>query len=637
MKKLMIILIALALAGGGIFYLQDQASRPRALNGYYVLSFDGLSGFQIETDAQGEPVIKTDRFGSRPARERIDRRVDGHCVLMRRLQGDWEKENCDRAGVKVYADPKTGKLEWIDLFEMVPSAKVPGDWDLVKVSDSYRSNLCVFDPPHESFLHRVEDPRVMDYFGVHSSWASAQSTAQYPALPGKPAPPATPYPQQLLDLALAMLKDHPDDLYMRILYLDALLSADRLKEARTSLDQWKPVFQASSSLRFPFHCAEWTLYSRELSAAGRNGADFIDDLFSGRFDLDSRLARFGGIMKFDAYANPHSLIPSFHDPNSLELQTMAKVFNVEACLLLLQGRRDKALELVSSTYHLGQLMTRNDTLITRLIGIAVRSIACRGLELHALNGCETAQDLDPLWLLLESLNRQEEAVPSWAKCMELEPASFMAEDQAAKNASLMANYQELATRHRVVDARFQLIRLAVAVRLWFLQYGFFPRSEQEFAPFVPGGLPKDPFTFQPLHFLNTSHGLTGYSVGPDQADNHAAIVYDPSNGTTSAGDLLLEVPYVRKYPFPREGVKATDWSDLLSQFPNGLPPDPFADTKGRPLNVTNSYPVCVFSFGPDCDEMDYKSNPHPFPYIAYDPTNGTTSRGDIFTAIPGRN
>lgn len=49
----------------------------------------------------------------------------------------------------------------------------------------------------------------------------------------------------------------------------------------------------------------------------------------------------------------------------------------------------------------------------------------------------------------------------------------------------------------------------------------------------------DPFTNAPLRKSDaTSHALI-YSLGPDREDQHGAVTYDPTNGTYSAGDILL--------------------------------------------------------------------------------------------------
>lgn len=80
-------------------------------------------------------------------------------------------------------------------------------------------------------------------------------------------------------------------------------------------------------------------------------------------------------------------------------------------------------------------------------------------------------------------------------------------------------------------------------------------------------------------------------------------------------------------------MRARTRDEVLRQFPNNLPPDPFADTKGNPLGASTGFPVFVYSYGPDTDEHVFGIQ---HPQVAYDPTNGTSSNGDLFIQIPTR-
>lgn len=53
---------------------------------------------------------------------------------------------------------------------------------------------------------------------------------------------------------------------------------------------------------------------------------------------------------------------------------------------------------------------------------------------------------------------------------------------------------------------------------------------------------KDPYDSKNLYRTITIGGAQYvYSVGPDQADDKASIIYDVTNGTLSAGDVVWEV------------------------------------------------------------------------------------------------
>jgi len=179
-----------------------------------------------------------------------------------------------------------------------------------------------------------------------------------------------------------------------------------------------------------------------------------------------------------------------------------------------------------------------------------------------------------------------------------------------------------------------------------------------------------------MRSLSTTDSLICYSLGPDKRDNRATVAYDPTNGTISVGDIWVRVPRRRQYPFPRAGVRAASKEDLLRQFPNGRPADPFASTRGKPLGIakTSVGEIFIFSYGPDVDEFKpeytgYRTaaavrpttttappagyspwiylspaetrapaapRERRHPQVAYDPTNGTVSEGDLFIRVPRR-
>lgn len=51
----------------------------------------------------------------------------------------------------------------------------------------------------------------------------------------------------------------------------------------------------------------------------------------------------------------------------------------------------------------------------------------------------------------------------------------------------------------------------------------------------------DIFSGKPLKRIRGAGEVTIYSVGPDREDQHATITYDPTNGTFSAGDIMVRV------------------------------------------------------------------------------------------------
>jgi hypothetical protein len=301
---------------------------------------------------------------------------------------------------------------------------------------------------------------------------------------------------------------------------------------------------------------------------------------------------------------------------------------------------------------MAQLMSWNrDILNAQLIGVAVDSIATEGLALYALNACETLEDYEKLWAELEALHA---AIPKESRDDLVHEA--MNRELGLWNRFLLPfkggapNLAEAVILHEVVASKFQLLRAAVAARHRLIATGALPGAESDFAPLLPDGLPSDIFAAPPaaLRFrIDPANGdLVIFSIGPDGLSNDGALVYDPSNGSTSAGDIVRRVPVEREFPFPREGVRAAAAEDLLAQFPNGLPPDIFAMIPNHPLSVSVGRPVKIYSFGPDLDQKVERRlvfRPGEPPVIPLDdprdptvpdPRNGTTSAGDLFIVIP---
>jgi hypothetical protein len=547
-------------------------------------------------------------------------------------------------------------------FGFKPSSSAPGDWDLAQISQSFPSSQkgaesgdlekteTTLDPPVSSYLHRHEDKRMVEFFNLPcpSPKEQLEEAKREAKLLNSPSP-SSKDPEALQEerisrrfaLASALVADHPDDPYSRILYLEMLSWKNDWPALVAQIKEWEPRF-VESNLALPFQLVKETLRAHELSAAGRNAADLLSSIFSRQCDLATAYQKFPEVLNYTEMIYPPAL---GGPPNFLPAQILTKVLGVGAVFMMLEGRRDDALCILCSEYHMGQLMSQNGNLIMRLIGCAVRAITCNQLELFALNCCETPPECEQMWKTLEQLNQ-------WEKVETLDDL-FQLERTVAPHLRpvlrkvVQPNMEEALTRFRCTRSHFQLIRAATAAWHHLLRTGAFPQQATDFAPLLPAGPPPDPHKPDaPLRFRMDGDQFLCYGVGPDQQDDQGTIIYNPTNGTKSQGDIVVRIPRERKYPFPREGVWASSRSDLLRQFPNGLPPDLFADTRGKPLGVTDTTPVYVYSYGPDTDESGGIEDPQTkqrrkrtltdFPEVAYDPTNGSTSNGDLFIAIPPR-
>ncbi|MCE5231512.1 hypothetical protein LLG95_18190 [bacterium] len=108
-------------------------------------------------------------------------------------------------------------------------------------------------------------------------------------------------------------------------------------------------------------------------------------------------------------------------------------------------------------------------------------------------------------------------------------------DQFAESSTLplvgmnapVANYDEANARVTTTEAMRQIDLAALDLIL---------------NPTASAAKQPDPFTTLPLRRIDEPTTTTLYSLGPDRADQRAAITYDPTNGTHSVGDIFIHVP-----------------------------------------------------------------------------------------------
>ncbi|MDK2970474.1 MAG: hypothetical protein PWP23_229 [Candidatus Sumerlaeota bacterium] len=344
-------------------------------------------------------------------------------------------------------------------------------------------------------------------------------------------------------------------------------------------------------------------------------------------------------------------------PNFLDHQIEARNAQVESIFRLFDGRPDEAFTLLERTGWLGTILVGTDLdLITHLIGVAISSITVRGFELVLLDGCRTPAQIEALWPRFDALYRgyREAAENPLVRSQgELSPLN--------RRTSVSPNYLEARTRLYHSLARYATLHTATAARHSYMNGVQFPADPSRIGTLLPGGADHDPFA-APGVTLRTTRGDDGafivYSVGPDEQDNGAAFEYDPTNGTISPGDIATRVYGIPRYPFPGPGFLPQTRDGILATFHHGLPSDPFADTRGAGLAISDTLPPVIWSFGPDTDEhewvrrSDVPANEAPPQGVAvsrngslvrylenrpiepqYDPTNGTISNGNLYWRV----
>ncbi|MCX6999271.1 MAG: hypothetical protein NT106_03090, partial [Candidatus Sumerlaeota bacterium] len=531
--------------------------------------------------------------------------------------------SAETANIKVIADRdsltliygKEGESIQVEL-KYKPSPKVAGDWDLVGMlysgytptSDTEILQKGVtLKTPLSSYLHRVNDRRVADYYATISNKGGYKSD---------------------LSKAIALLKDFPDDPYIRAIYLDALMRNEKWDELSEKHNLWRSDLEKSGNpflSRIP-RFMERGIAARRLSAEHQNAADYLCPMDGQNLKepteslIDKVFACRGYILP--VFPPTMGFEPPI--PNFLSAQIQTKVLRTEAVFAMLKGDNERALHILNMTYRLGQIFCGRTNLISTLIGIALKSITCGGMEIYLANACRTPEEVKTFFETLRTLRVTDEKL-HWDDYRYLDAPLREAQDEA----DMGTNYSEAITRWDTAETKSRLLLAGAAARYNFLKTGEFPREASGFAPLLPDGLPQDPFTGTPLCFIGNRDPFVVYSVGPDKEDDKAAFLYDPTNGTFSPGDVFIEIPRKPRYPFPPKGQLATTKEELLKQFPNNLPPDSFHDVKGAPLSITDTVPAKIISFGPDTDSARVRPDGTGLLPLqpAYDPTTGTVSPG----------
>ena len=108
----------------------------------------------------------------------------------------------------------------------------------------------------------------------------------------------------------------------------------------------------------------------------------------------------------------------------------------------------------------------------------------------------------------------------------------------------LPNFTEAKTRAEVARTKFDLLRLNTARQIWTLEHGAPPARMADLVPSLLAELPVDRFAKgkeknDKSEKQTYGEGTAWHSIGPDGMDQKGTLVYDPTNGTISPGDVVL--------------------------------------------------------------------------------------------------
>lgn len=101
-----------------------------------------------------------------------------------------------------------------------------------------------------------------------------------------------------------------------------------------------------------------------------------------------------------------------------------------------------------------------------------------------------------------------------------------------------ADFDFAWTKTHYLRIRLKLLEISTAAKLKFLRTKRYPRRDDELIPDFLSSIPIDPFTGDQIRYYVHGARFIAYSLGPDLLDQQGLIIYDPTNGATSLGDIV---------------------------------------------------------------------------------------------------
>jgi hypothetical protein len=432
----------------------------------------------------------------------------------------------------------------------------------------------------------------------------------------------------------------PDRLTPKYWRIAALCASGRREEGVDLWAKWRGEFERSSSWRGAWYAA---MIEEDLEAAKPENIALRASFVAGwppsvpmRLGLGRLMEWMEGLPPVHAPANfslEAGVLPDFLSP-----QVVSQIAHVEAHFLLVAGDRERALGLLFGAISLARTTGggRNGPLIPRMIRVAIESIAIQGLESIFVHSTIAPEAIEREWPRLVRTLAEAPRSPE-AELIRLVYAPYPTHPLPPNG----GNHDEVVVRHRVLYAKFDLLLEATRARHRQARRGAWPEIgatgaiEGDLLPlprpildaFAPG---------QPMRAARTATGFAIWSVGPDGADDGGSPLYDPTNGSHSVGDIAIRLDEKPRYDFPSApGHVYRDLAEWRARYPFGLPRDLFSNAGQEPLRLSEDGTFRLWSFGPDADQG---SMPFPDPkrhlHSHYDPTNGTTSWGDLWMNVP---
>ncbi|MCB2154358.1 hypothetical protein KQI84_05695 [bacterium] len=482
------------------------------------------------------------------------------------------------AGHRIGNDDGAGMARWILLDESATGDGYDLIWTSRKEMEPDLRMLAKLEAEERIplFMMRVPDPQFVDFLKLWKERDLDKSRS----------------------VMMELRRPYNKNRLIRLAEIDLALTTQDNERCDELIKSYEDSFGNTGFLadEFAIESLQRTRGTRRLDQEGKNisallGSDFEDGSPVGP-STEDLLDRFAAVTHDYTTRSPNQPMVMRDAKSPFPLRDAARAACVEADFALIRGERERALDILFGVHQFGAKMSEEGNEIGKCaVGAVIRGNAWGGLELAFLDGMETADEIAAEFPRIRQAHLDEASLvragaSGWEKFY-LGDSDF--------NGVEKERLQRLAIAATTVAA--------IAARHHYLITNDWPRTPEDFELMLPDGLPDDPYApnGEMIRFgivPERDEVFAVYSLGPDGKDDHAAIKFD-RNLTSDRGDIFVDVPAERKYPFPPKGQLATTLTGLVEQFPNGLPYDVCAPGVYCSYTITNTDPAWIISVGPD--------------------------------------
>lgn len=393
------------------------------------------------------------------------------------------------------------------------------------------------------------------------------------------------------------LQSHAEDLYTRLLLIDTLIALDKLDEAKSMFKKIEknPEIPFNKFYKIMVLKITYLITSKEKSLVNQNAYDnylaLLDSNRSSFFHSDFTTIRnivnhntpygtkekrilqeFMGlypnyIKTFLALTRSTECYVPDDIQNIMRLPGIAEPIYLYGRLQAEEGNIHEAVKAYCGVIRFGQQLTYGNVMQCA-VGSLLRQYGELGLKsLFIDNKITQPNDIQFMFKKLQELKKSDpQRMENYGYGIMLanynlsweSPFVFKSfkgfkrgEPWTLKdygNGVLLANYgsswdgpSDFAFAS-FAESYLTLLETAAATKLYQLQEGEYPSEMQDLIPKYLSRKPMDTFGMgNTINIVLSNQGIIIYDCGPDNTDDKGLLLYDPTNGIWSKGDLVIEM------------------------------------------------------------------------------------------------